>query len=437
MPNRNHLAVLLMGGIFLTSLIVLGVGYWFYHPTVLTIAVGPVGSPEQVFATKLASLLEQNRASIRLAPMVSSSRAQVVTRFAKREADLAILRTDAKIPAHGRAVAVLEHEMLLLLAGHGGRIKTLAELKGKKLAVLAEDGRNEAMVRRILDFYDAGGAKTRVQSVDAATPIDQLLQPGGYDFVVTFEPLSRIAATKTFETLADRMKGFTLYGVDEAKALQRKIPGLTAEPVEAGLLSGAPRIPDEDINTVVLQELLVARAKLSDSSVVELMRVLFENKAELSLEQTFATRIEPPDVEKDSPIAAHGAAAQYMDDNVKGFFDRYDDALYLTMSVGSVIGSLGLALFTSLTRVRPRKAGERSAEIMEVGEKIRAAQSLGELEIVETELEDALKEVLRGLKDGTMSSDGLDGFRLGYEHARDALGHRRRLLSAHAGEATG
>ena len=38
-----------------------------------------------------------------------------------------------------------------------------------------------------------------------------------------------------------------------------------------------------------------------------------------------------------------------------------------------------------------------------------------------------------GLRDGTISSDGLDTFKLGYEFVRDEIGMRRESLKRHAG----
>jgi hypothetical protein len=38
-----------------------------------------------------------------------------------------------------------------------------------------------------------------------------------------------------------------------------------------------------------------------------------------------------------------------------------------------------------------------------------------------------------GLRDGTISSDGLETFKLGYEFVRDELGMRRESLKRHAG----
>ena len=38
-----------------------------------------------------------------------------------------------------------------------------------------------------------------------------------------------------------------------------------------------------------------------------------------------------------------------------------------------------------------------------------------------------------GLRDGTISSDGLDTFKLGYDFVRDEIGMRRYYLKRHAG----
>ena len=39
-----------------------------------------------------------------------------------------------------------------------------------------------------------------------------------------------------------------------------------------------------------------------------------------------------------------------------------------------------------------------------------------------------------GLRDGTISTDGLDTFKLGYEFVRDEIGMRRDYLKRHASE---
>ena len=65
---------------------------------------------------------------------------------------------------------------------------------------------------------------------------------------------------------------------------------------------------------------------------------------------------------------------------------------------------------------------------MIIGEKIGHADSLDRLEEREDELGKILRAAVIGLRDGTISSDGLDTFRLGYEFMRDEIGLRHQYL---------
>lgn len=428
MRRRLQILLLVLTGLVLTGILVVGALAFFQRPSELTIAVGPVGSPERQFAEKLAELLQEKHAPIKLKLVGLDGGDSPLTRFSRDGADLAILRTDARIPSHARAVAILEHELLLIVGPHKASLSGIEGLRGKKLAVLGDSGRNENLIRQILEVYDVNASATPLRTVPSNTPLEKLLVPGGYDFVLSFEPVSQIAASRDFDQLAQHMGGFTLFGLKEADAMERKLPGLFSETIPAGLLLAAPSIPEQDTETVGVQRILMAREDVSEHDIADLMDVIFGNKTELQIDHRFALRIEPPDTDKNSLIAAHDGAVAYVNSEVESFFDRYSDVIYMVMSIGGVLASLGFAGFTAATRVKPVKAGERAHDMMVILDKIRDAVDRSELEVAETELEDVLKEVLRGLKDGTISAEGLDAFRMGYEHARDALNLRRRQL---------
>jgi hypothetical protein len=165
----------------------------------------------------------------------------------------------------------------------------------------------------------------------------------------------------------------------------------------------------------------------------ELARTIYENKAELALENGFASRIEPADVDKDAFIVAHPGAAEYINDDTKSFLDRYSDLLYLGAGALSVIGSIFLGIYTKVTRVAPEKASELATAILDVGERIALANTVEALEALQDELETILRGAVIGLRDGTISSDGLDTFKLGYELVRDEIGMRRESLKRQAG----
>jgi TRAP-type uncharacterized transport system substrate-binding protein len=405
-------------------------GIWLRNSETLIFAVGDAKSLEARFATKLAAVLKNNSSRLRLKIVPSADSAQALAQFDRRKADLAVLRTDAKVPPRARALAILEHDVVLLISPGNKKIKSLAELKKKKIAVFADDDTSVAFLRNILEIPD-GAEGSRLRMAPPNSTLDKLFAPGGYGAVIAMAHASTIIKDKSYERYA-RLGGFTLNPINEAKALARKNPGISEETLATGTLSSSPAIPAEDLDTIGLQWLLVAQSRMSTTTAGELARTIYENKAELALEDGFASRIEPADVDKDAFIVAHQGAAEYINDDTKSFMDRYSDLLYLGVAALSVIGSIFAGIYTKITRVAPEKAGELATAILDIGEKIEHANSLDRLEALQDELEGILRGAVIGLRDGTISSDGLDTFKLGYEFVRDEIGMRRDHLKRHA-----
>ena len=406
-------------------------GIWLRNSETLIFAVGDAKSLEARFATKLAAVLKNNSSRLRLKIVPSADSAQALAQFDRRKADLAVLRTDAKVPPRARALAILEHDVVLLISPGNKKIKSLAELKKKKIAVFADDDTSVAFLRNILEIPD-GAEGSRLRMAPPNSTLDKLFAPGGYGAVIAMAHASTIIKDKSYERYA-RLGGFTLNPINEAKALARKNPGISEETLATGTLSSSPALPPEDLDTIGLQWLLVAQSRMSTTAAGELARTIYENKAELALEDGFASRIEPADVDKDAFIVAHQGAAEYINDDTKSFMDRYSDLLYLGVAALSVIGSIFAGIYTKITRVAPEKAGELATAILDIGEKIERANSLDRLEALQDELEGILRGAVIGLRDGTISSDGLDTFKLGYEFVRDEIGMRRDHLKRHAG----
>ena len=429
--NRRQMLLFAALTLILTAATVWGGRTWLRNSETLIFAVGDANSLEARFATKLAAVLKSNNSKLRLKIVPNTDSAKALAQFDHRQADLAVLRTDAKVPPRARALAILEHDVLLLISPGNKKIKSLAELKKKKIAILA-DGNSAAFVRNILEISDSSDAASRVQMAPPNSTFDKLLASGGYGAVIAIAHASTIVKDKRYEQYAKR-GGFTLNAIEEAKALARRNPGISEETLAKGMLSSAPPIPDDDLDTIGLQWLLVAQSKMSTSTAGDLARTIYENKAELALEDGFASRIEPADTDKDAFIVAHQGAAEYINDDTKSFMDRYSDLLYLGAAALSIIGSIFAGIYTKVTRIAPEKAGELATAILDIGERMAHANSLDALDALQDELEAILRGAVIGLRDGTISSDGLDTFRLGYEFVRDEIGMRRESLKRHAG----
>jgi TRAP-type uncharacterized transport system substrate-binding protein len=431
--NSNRRQVLLFAALtlILTVATVWGGRIWLRNSETLVFAVGDANSAEAQFAARLATVLKNNASGLHLKIVSNADSAKALAQFDRRQADLAVLRTDAKVPPRARALAILEHDLLLLISPGNKKIKSLAELKKKKIAVLGDGDRSAAFVRNLLDISESSDA--RVETAPPNSTFDKLFAPGAnYGAVIAIAHASTIVKDKRYEQFAKR-GGFTLNAIDESKALARRNPGISEETLATGTLSSSPAIPDDDLDTIGLQWLLVAQSKMSTGTAGVLARTIYENKADLALGDGFASRIEPADTDKDAFIVAHQGAAEYINDDTKSFMDRYSDILYLGVAALSIIGSIFAGIYTKITRIAPEKAGELSTAILDIGQRVEHANSMEALDALQDELEAILRGAVIGLRDGTISSKGLETFKLGYEFVRDEIGLRRESLKRHAG----
>src|SRR6202048_1106169 len=169
--NRRQLLVFAALTLILTIATVWGGRTWVRNSETLIFAVGDANSLDARFAAKLATVLKNNNSRLRLKIVTNADSAKALAQFDRRQADLAVLRTDAKVPPRARALAILEHDVLLLISPGSKKIKSLADLKKKKIAVLSDGDNSAAFVRNLLDLSESPDAASRVQMAPPNSPL--------------------------------------------------------------------------------------------------------------------------------------------------------------------------------------------------------------------------------------------------------------------------
>src|SRR6476661_1494368 len=223
--NRRQVLLFAALTLILTAVTVWGGRIWVRNSETLVFAVGDANSAEARFAAKLATVLKNNFSQLRLKIVSNADNAKALAQFDRRQADLAVLRTDARVPPRSRALAILDHDIFLLISPGGKKIRSLAELKKKKIAVFADGDNSAAFVRNLLDISESSDAPSRVQTAPPNSTLDKLLAPGGnYGAVIAIAHASTIVKDKRYEQYAKR-GGFTVNAIDESKALARRNPG--------------------------------------------------------------------------------------------------------------------------------------------------------------------------------------------------------------------
>src|SRR3981081_2947675 len=178
--NRRQMLLFAALTLILTVATVWGGRIWLRNSETLVFAVGDANGLEARFAAKLAAVLKSNSSRLRIKIVPNADSAKALAQFDRKEAHLAVLRTDAKIPSRARALAILDHDVLLLISPGGKKIKSLAELKKKKIVVLADGDNNLSFVRNILEIPDNSDAVSRVQLAPLNSAFDKVFTSGGF-----------------------------------------------------------------------------------------------------------------------------------------------------------------------------------------------------------------------------------------------------------------
>jgi len=98
--------------------------------------------------------------------------------------------------------------VLLLISPGGKKIKSLAELKKKKIAVLADADSGVAFVRTMLEISDNADGGPPVQTAPPNSTIERLFASGGYGAAIAIAHASKVVKDKSYEQSA-RRGGFT------------------------------------------------------------------------------------------------------------------------------------------------------------------------------------------------------------------------------------
>src|SRR3954468_5743062 len=114
--NRSQIVLFSILTLILTAATVWAGRTWVRNSETLVFAVGEASGLEARFAARLAAVLKNNSSRLQLKIVPSGDNSKALSQFDRKDANLAMLRTDARIPPRARALAILEHDLLLLIS---------------------------------------------------------------------------------------------------------------------------------------------------------------------------------------------------------------------------------------------------------------------------------------------------------------------------------
>lgn len=419
-----------------------GSAFLLLRPTNLRIAVGPPGSDDLKLIQALAQSFANDGSPIRLSVITTAGPVDSIAVLKAAKADLAVARTDEEMPEGTESVAVLRKNVVVLWAAADAgrrakkqarsRIKEIGDLPGHRVGVVGRTDVNPKLLRVILKESGVDPAKVEISQFNTEQ-IAEMVRDPTIDAFMTVGPLDSKTTSEAIIATA-RIRGEPVFlSIDVSEAIAARHPLYESEEIPGSAFTSSPARPDDKLETVGVNHLIVTPKSLSETTVAALTRQLFAARPALARAMPYALKIEKPDTDKDAALPAHRGAAAYIDGNEKSFMDKYSDYIWGAVLLLSVLGS-GTAWLRHYLKRYDRKVNTLHRDkLLATVCLARKTASLEELEALQAEADDILRETLDCYDDGAIEESDLAAFSLVLHQFHHAVEERRAALGEPAG----
>ena len=441
--RRSNALLILAAGIFLFGVAAGGL-YYVLRPVTLKIAVGPPGSDDQKLIQALAQTLARDSSPVRLSVVTTEGASESIALLASSKAELAVARGDLNLPANATSVAILRKNVVVLWAPSGlpakgskkpptPKVKSIDDLEGRRIGVIGRTQANVTLLRVILTESGVNADKVTVSQF-ATNQINEMARDTTLDAYMAVGPLdSKITADAIAATAAARGEPKFL-PIEVSETIAKKHPLYDSEEIPGSIFSSSPARPEDKVDTVSVNHLIIAPHSLSETTVAAFVRLLFTLRPQLAREMPGAAKIEKPDTDKDAALPAHPGAAAYIDGTERTFLEKYTDYIWFTILLLSGLGSAGAWLQHYWKRDERELYITHRDNVLELITRVRSVETAKELAQMQFLADSLLREALDCYDDGAIEEGDLSVIGLTLEQFHHAVADRRAVLGAPASD---
>jgi TRAP transporter TAXI family solute receptor len=413
-----------------------GIYYFAMRPEILRIAVGPANSDDIKVVQALTQAFAQSHSYVRLRPLQTDSAAASAQALAEGKADLAVIRGDLEVPKNAQAVATLRKNVAVLWVPPpvkakgkkaGPKITKIAQLAGRRIGVIGRTQANVNLLKVILLQYGVDPNKVEIVQFPATEIADAIRNLKADAYLAAGPVNSKITADAIAASIRDGGTP-TFLAIDSAEAIAQNHAMYEASEIPAGAFGGSPDKPEDEVKTISFAHHIVARRGLSESTVAAFTRQLFAIRQQVMSEFPLAAKIETPDTDKDAAIPVHPGAAAFVDGEEKTFLDRYSDIIWWGLMALSAMGSAGAWFAGYLKKDERNNNSSLRGRLLDMLAAARHSDSAEELDQMQAEADDILRDTLHCFEHGTVEEGALTAFNIALEQFHNAVADRKALL---------
>lgn len=333
--------------------------------------------------------------------------------------DLATSQADLVVGRRAQLVAELYSDAFQLVVRSDSGIRDINDLAGKRVALPSEQTSEYNAFLFLAQHYQLDRSGIELFPGTQATT-DWLLINGDVDALFRVRAPGDRSVLNLIEKADVR-----IIPIPQAAALRLKQPSLEAGVVPKGSYNGRPAVPETDLQTISVRQLLLAASDTPADVVSKLTAILFERRRELVDLLPLSGAISAPDRSSGTILPVHAGAQSYYDRDEPSFLQENAEPITLLVSVLAILTSMFLHLGG---RRRKRVLDGYNRELLALAQTARQARSFDQLDECDARLAAFVERVVASAEGGLINASEFNLFQFTYEAVEDAIRDREQQL---------
>ena len=320
-------------------------------------------------------------------------------------------------------------------AEESGKLEKISQLAGRRIGIVTGNEANAGLLNVVLTHYGVPLDKVQVSQIEPKN-IASAIADNQVDALFVAGPAAGHAIGEAVAAATRNGVAPGFIEIDQADAIAKRDPAFDSTNIQAGMFSGNPPAPAENLKTLSFPEYLVARKTSHHDGIATLARLIYSSRQSLAAAMPGEVKIEAPSTDKDAAVIVDPGALAYLNDDQKSFFERYGDYIFYGLLIFPIFGSAiaGVAgYFHRSGRTRRLRLLQRLIELVR---KAHAAPSLEALDRLQLDADNLLVAIIHQSEHDDYDEAMQMSFSLALDQVRFAIAARRAaLLDEHGGEA--
>ena len=420
----SRLRILFMVIIWLVAIVALVLWLGGSRLTRVTIAGGPAGSETLILTQAMAEALNEKQLGVKVLVFETGGSAENLRLLENRRIDMGTLQADTPASDGVLGVTTLYSDAYHLIARNGTGILGFADLPGHRVAIPPASSGQFNSFWFLADHYGIRREQLNAQPM-AEEAANFAMERGQVDAVFRVRAPGNRAIR---ELIGD--KNLHLVPIGQSEALALKQPAIAPGIIPLGSYRGYPALPKADLDTAVVERLLVARSDLDQALVYKLTKAIYEQRSEIMGSSKLAGFIGPLPDDSDSVITAHPGARAYYDREKPGFMQQNARLVSALMYMIAIVFSALLALRTHWVRSRRLRMHTFNRRLMAIASGARHESAIADLLQRKHQLVDMLEEVVADLEREKVSQEEFEHFSFTWQAVDALIRDRLHLVDA-------